>query len=84
MDPDTMEGSIETTPGTAPAELNQLRSQLPLQGANYAQLEADLGPNHPQAQALKAQIDEIAKEIDTEQNRLLLQAKQTYRCGARE
>jgi polysaccharide biosynthesis transport protein len=78
MDPDTIEGSIDMTPGTAPAELNQLRSQLALQRANYAQLEANLGPNHPQAKALKAQIDEISKEIDTEQNRLLLQAKQTY------
>ena len=78
MDPDTIEGSIDMTPGTAPGELNQLRSQLALQRANYAQLEANLGPNHPQAKALKAQIDEISKEIDTEQNRLLLQAKQTY------
>ncbi len=78
MDPDTIEGSIDTTPGTMPAELNQLRSQLALQKANYAQMEATLGPNHPQAKALKAQIDEISKEIGAEQNRLLLQAKEGY------
>jgi capsular exopolysaccharide synthesis family protein len=73
-----MEGSIETTPGTAPGELNQLRAQIATAKANYAQMESTLGPNHPQAQALKAQIDELNREIDTEQKRLLLQAKQNY------
>ncbi len=78
MDPDTIEGTIEMTPGTAPAELNQLRAQLAGARANYAQLESSLGPNHPQAKAIKAQIDELVKEIDAEQNRLLVQAKQNY------
>src|SRR5258708_8419861 len=41
-------------------------------------MESSLGPKHPQAKALKAQIDELVKEIDAEQNRLLIQAKQTY------
>jgi polysaccharide biosynthesis transport protein len=80
QDPDTIEGSIEMTPGTAPGELNQLRGQLATARAQYAQLVSakGLGPNHPQAVALKAQIDELVKEIDTEQNRLLIQAKQNY------
>lgn len=78
MDPDTIEGSIDTTPGTTPGELTVLRGQLATQKASYAELEANLGPNHPQAKALKAQIDEISKEIGAEQNRLLLQAKQNY------
>jgi polysaccharide biosynthesis transport protein len=80
QDPDTIEGSIEMTPGTAPGELNQLRGQLAGARANYAQLVSDkgLGPNHPQAVALKAQIDELVKEITAEQNRLLIQAKQNY------
>jgi len=78
MDPNTIEGTIELTPGTAPAELNQLRGQLAGARASYAQLESSLGPNHPQAKALKAQIDELIKEIDAEQNRLLIQAKQNY------
>jgi capsular exopolysaccharide synthesis family protein len=78
MDPNTIEGTIELTPGTAPAELNQLRGQLAAARANYAQMESSLGPNHPQAKALKAQIDELVKEIDAEQNRLLIQAKQNY------
>lgn len=80
MDPDTMEGSIETTPGTAPSELNSLRAQVAVARANYAQITAQggLGPNHPQAKALKAQIDELTREIGAEQNRLLIQAKQNY------
>ncbi len=78
MDPNTIEGTIELTPGTAPAELNQLRAQVAGARASYAQMESSLGPNHPQAKALKAQIDELIKEIDAEQNRLLIQAKQNY------
>jgi polysaccharide biosynthesis transport protein len=78
MDPNSIEGSIETTPGTAPGELTGLRAQLATARAGYAELEATLGPNHPQSKAAKAQIDELTKEIDTEQNRLLLQAKENY------
>jgi polysaccharide biosynthesis transport protein len=78
MDPDTLEGAIELTPGTAPGELNMLRGQLAGAKANYAQLESSLGPNHPQAKALKAQIDELQKEITSEQTRLVMQAKQNY------
>jgi len=78
MDPDAIEGSIETLPGTAPAELNLLRGQLATAKASYAQMESTMGPNHPQAKAMKAQIDELANEVDTEQKRLLLQAKQNY------
>jgi succinoglycan biosynthesis transport protein ExoP len=78
MDPDSIEGSIETTPGTAPGVLNTLRGQIAGAKATYAQMEATLGPNHPQAKAAKAQIEELAKEIGAEQNRLLVQAKQNY------
>jgi len=78
MDPDAIEGSIEILPGTAPAELNLLRGQLATAKASYAQMESTMGPNHPQAKALKAQIDELSNEVDAEQKRLLLQAKQNY------
>ncbi len=64
--------------GDRAGELNLLRGQIATAKANYAQMESTLGPNHPQAKALKAQIDELTKEIDTEQKRLLLQAKQNY------
>lgn len=78
MDPDSMESSIDTMPGGAPAELNQLRIQLSTAQANYAQLEANLGPNHPQSKSLKAQIAELTSAVNKEQTRLLLQAKENY------
>jgi len=82
MDPGLIEGSTDTTPGASASSggLGQLRSQLAVQKAAYAQLEASggLGPNHPTAKGLKAQIDELQKQIDTEQSRLLQQTKQNY------
>lgn len=78
MDPNAIEGSIETTPGIAPGTPNMLRGQFATAQAAYAQMESRLGPNHPQAKAAKAQLDELARQIDSEQQRLLLQAKQNY------
>lgn len=78
MDPDSMESSIDAAPGAAPTELNQLRTQLATAKANYAQMGATLGPNHPQSKAVKAQIAELTGAVNKEQNRLLLQAKENY------
>ena len=78
MDPDAIDASIESGPGTAPAELNLLRGQYATAKAAYAQMESTLGLNHPQAKAQKAQIDELAREIDSEQQRLVLQAKENF------
>lgn len=78
MDPDTITGTIEATPGTQPGELNALRGQIASARANYAQLTANLGPNHPQAKAIGAQIDQLEREIAAEQNRLLIQARENY------
>jgi polysaccharide biosynthesis transport protein len=82
MDPSSIEGSIETTPGTMPAELNALRAQLATLKANYAQLTAQsplgLGPNHPQVKAMQDQINELTKQITAEQSRLELQAKENF------
>ena len=80
MDPNTIEGSIETTPGTAPGELNGLRAQLAAAQANYAELTAPggLGPNHPRAKALQDSMATLTKEIGAEQGRLELQAKESY------
>jgi len=78
MDPNTIEGALETVPGGTPTELNALRGQVAGARATYAQMESTLGPNHPQAKAQKAQIEELSKEIDLEQRRILLQAKETF------
>jgi capsular exopolysaccharide synthesis family protein len=78
MDPDSMESSIDSSPGAVPAQLNQLRTQLALAKSSYAQMQATLGPNHPQAKALRAQIAELSTEVEKEQSRLLLQAKENF------
>jgi len=80
MDPNAIEGSIEMTPGTSPAMLNQLRSQLAMDQAEYASLTAPngLGPNHPRAKALQETITTLTKELNAEQGRMELQAKETY------
>jgi succinoglycan biosynthesis transport protein ExoP len=84
MDQDTIGGSIETTPGTAPGELNILRGQIAAAKATYEQQKAGgcggggCGPNNPAMKVLSADIDEKTKQLDTEQNRLLLQSKETY------
>ncbi|HEU4635242.1 MAG TPA: polysaccharide biosynthesis tyrosine autokinase [Edaphobacter sp.] len=78
MDPNTIEGSLATPQGAAPSQINTLRAQLATARAALAQTESDLGPNHPTVKAQKAQIDELSREINTEQQRLVLQAKQNY------
>ncbi|RZU39666.1 GumC family protein [Edaphobacter modestus] len=77
MDPNTIEGSLEAS-GAAPSQLNALRAQLATARATLAQMESDLGPNHPQAKAQKAQIAALSTEINTEQQRLVLQAKENF------
>ena len=82
MDLNTIEGSIETTPGTVPGELTSLRSQIAAEKAEYARLTTNtvsgIGPNHPTAKSMKSHIDQLQKELDTEQNRILLQSKENY------
>jgi capsular exopolysaccharide synthesis family protein len=80
LDPDTIEGTIDTTPGTSPIELNQLRSQLATEKASYAQMTANygLGPNNPAVQASKAKIAELTSAVTKEQDRLLTQAKENF------
>ena len=84
MDEDTIGGSIETTPGTAPAELNSLRSQIAVAKASYAQQMGGgcggggCGPNNPAMKQLSATIEELTKNLDTEQSRLLLQSKESF------
>ena len=80
MDPNTIEDSIETTPGTMPGQLTNMRGQLAGDKASYAELTAPggIGANNPRAKALQAHINTLTKEIDAEQGRMETQAKETY------
>lgn len=82
MDPNTMEGSLDSVPGgQGLTALAQMRTNLAVARANYAQLTATLGPNHPSVKSAKAQIDEMSKETADEQNRLLTSAKSAYQLA---
>jgi len=82
MDPNTMEGSLDNVPGgQGLTALATMRSNLAAARANYAQLTATLGPNHPSVKSAKAQIDEMARETADEQNRLLTSAKSAYQLA---
>ena len=82
-DVNTIEGSVEITPGTAPGELNSLRGQIANLRGNLQLLtgggpEGGLGPNNPRVKAVQAQIDELSKQLRSEQDRIILQAKESY------
>jgi capsular exopolysaccharide synthesis family protein len=78
MDPNTIEDSLDPTRGSAPPALTTLRTQIATAKATLADLETTLGPNHPQVKAQKAQLQALEKEQDSEQNRLLAQAKENF------
>ena len=80
MDPNTVDESIEITPGTMPAELTALRSQRAGLQAQYAQLTGPggKGPNHPQAQQLQQQIRELTNQIAAEHARLETQSHEAF------
>jgi len=62
------------------SELGNLRATRSTTMADLARITAPggLGPNHPQAKADRAQIDQLTKEIKTAQNRVIDDAKETY------
>lgn len=64
--------------GLVSPAVSSLRAQLELDRANLAQLTApkNLGPNHPQVEALRQKIDELSREISEEQNRVIAEAQE--------
>ncbi|HVG27472.1 MAG TPA: polysaccharide biosynthesis tyrosine autokinase [Acidobacteriaceae bacterium] len=79
MNPDALDSSIGAqTSGGLASPLPNLRAQRDQLRAQLAQLNATLLPNHPQVKSLQAQLDELSKQINQEQGRLLDQAKQAY------
>jgi capsular exopolysaccharide synthesis family protein len=78
MDPNTIEDSIDSSRGATPPALTQLRTNIATAKAALADMQATLGPNHPQVKAQKAQLEALQKEQDSEQNRLLAQARENF------
>ena len=78
MDPNSIESSIDATPGQPQAELTALRTSLASARANLALMTATDGPNLPVVKAARAQIEELQKEVNAEQNRLITQARENF------
>lgn len=58
--------------------LQNLRNARAEAASNYARLLAQFGPQYPEVRDQKAQLDEIDREVKTEQERILNQAKLTF------
>jgi succinoglycan biosynthesis transport protein ExoP len=68
----------ESSTGSTSGPVQGLRSQVATLQASYAQTIATLGPNHPTVKALRAQIDELNKQVAIEQQRMVLASKEAY------
>lgn len=77
MDPSAVEGSIDAS-GTGAGPLEALRGQLATAKAALARLSVNQLDRNPEYITAKVQVDELQRQVNTEQNRLLVQAKETY------
>lgn len=78
LDPNQIEGGNDSIPGSPQGELTVMRTAAANARARLAELTANLGPNHPEVKAQRAQVEELVHEVNTEQARLLTQAKGAF------
>lgn len=87
-DPNLIEGEINVLPdqaapttGGAQSLLSTLRISQGQAAAAYSRMLSMYGANYPQVQEEKAQLDELNKEVATEQDRILNQAKLSFNAA---
>jgi len=78
IDPSQFENSLDAIPGAPQGELTVMRASAATARARLAELTANLGPNHPEVKAQKAQADELTREVSMDESRLLTQAKGAF------
>lgn len=78
MDPDAISSSLDQSTGVAQTGLTGMRTQLAAARANLADLTANLGPNYPAVLAARATVEELQRQVNAEQNRLMTQAKENF------
>ena len=76
MDPNALDASIGNIAGTSNQNLNGLRSQRETLKAQLAATDTSAGPNLPREKALRAQLAELNQQIEEEQKRIVIQAKE--------
>ncbi|WP_052200331.1 polysaccharide biosynthesis tyrosine autokinase [Terriglobus sp. TAA 43] len=76
-DPTLMESNLQAQgQGQGQSELSRLRDDASQTKATIAQTSVTLGPKNPQILALQAHLREVDREIQTEETRMVTDAKQ--------
>lgn len=86
-DPNLIEGEVHVLPQgnstpDASSLLEKLRSTRAEAAANYAMLGARFGNKYPEVKQAKAQLDELDREVRSEQDRIRNQAKLAFQAAA--
>ncbi len=77
-DPSTFADTAENTPGVAAGELARIRADIASTKAALAQESVLLGPKNPRVLGIEAHLHEAEHSLETEQSRLLAQARADY------
>ena len=75
-DPNNLEGLLDVS--GLDGELNRLRGDIATTKAGIAEELVKLGPRNPRIEADQRHLAELQREVDTEQSRLLTQAKDAF------
>ncbi len=77
MDPGALDASVGSVSGQTDPALGGLRSQRETLKAQLSGLDVTLGPRNSQERTLRAQIAALDQQISDEQNRVLVQARES-------
>ena len=85
-DPNLIEGEVSVLPQGSSASstnslLENLRNSRAAAAATYANLSARFGAKYPEVKQAKAQLDELDREVQTEQVRIMNQAKVAFQAA---
>jgi capsular exopolysaccharide synthesis family protein len=72
------QGTVSDATGRDSGAVATMRSQIDTARAALAELNANLGPNHPQVKAARDQLAELNRELHEEQDRVLSNAREAY------
>ncbi len=76
MDPSALDASVGTVGGQASQALAGLRGQRENLRSQLSGVDVTAGPNLPRVRTLRAQLAELDRQINEEQNRVLIQARE--------
>ncbi|MFC6645038.1 GumC family protein [Granulicella cerasi] len=84
MDPGALDASIDASRLTGASALSALRAQREGELVKLAELSQQYGPKHPEVEAIQREVNELNKQINVEQNRLLTQAREEFAAARAE